>query len=123
MAHTMKYDKDGKGYYTPRQVMEMAHERGLPARLISGYSVMPLSTVEALGVVRDWRRYYPHEYPKRVYCGDRDRGCGASLTPTDLELGHCTQCSLPLEPDPLPLVGQLLMSLREIRSERSARDE
>lgn len=33
----------------------------------------------------------------RIYCGDRDRGCGGELTPADLENGACTQCGEPLE--------------------------
>lgn len=68
MTQTMKYDKNGIGYYTPQQVIAMAQERGLPARLVGGYSVMPMSTVEALGVTRDWRKYYPHDYQTGKAC-------------------------------------------------------
>lgn len=65
MDKPVKFDKQGHGYYTPKQVIEIAQERGLPARLLSDKrSILPQSTVEALGVQREWSKYYPHEYPK-----------------------------------------------------------
>lgn len=57
---------------------------------------------------------------ERAFCGDRNRGCGASLTSTDLELGHCTQCGEPLEVPEFPLEQALLLSLSEIQSQREA---
>lgn len=39
---------------------------------------------------------------QRTYCGDRDRGCGAKITPADLEAGFCTQCGEPLVPSVFP---------------------
>jgi hypothetical protein len=60
---------------------------------------------------------------QRIYCGDRDRGCGAEITSADLEAGFCTQCELRLEPEPLPLRHQLLLSLQEIQSQREAHYE
>jgi hypothetical protein len=57
---------------------------------------------------------------QRIYCGDRERGCGAEVTSADLEMGACTQCGLRLEPEPLPLRHQLLLSLQEIQSQREA---
>lgn len=56
----------------------------------------------------------------RIFCGDRDRGCGAELTPADLENGACTQCGEPLEVVPLPLYHALLMSIAEVRNQREA---
>lgn len=56
----------------------------------------------------------------RIYCGDRDRGCGAELTPADLEAGCCTQCHEPLVAQPLPLEHALLLSLSELQSQREA---
>lgn len=60
------------------------------------------------------------EKPRRVYCGDRDRGCGAELTSADLEAGCCTQCKEPLVVPEFPLEHALLMSLAEIQSQREA---
>jgi hypothetical protein len=57
---------------------------------------------------------------QRIYCGDRERGCGAEITAADLEMGACSQCGLRLEPEPLPLRHQLLLSLQEIQSQREA---
>lgn len=57
---------------------------------------------------------------KRIYCGDRNRGCGAELTSADLEAGCCTQCHEPLVPEPLPLKHALLLSLSELQSQRDA---
>lgn len=57
---------------------------------------------------------------ERVFCGDRLRGCGASLTEVDLELGHCSQCGYSLEPQPLPLEQQLLESIDRVQSRRDA---
>lgn len=57
---------------------------------------------------------------ERIYCGDRDRGCGAELTPADLENGACTQCGEPLVAPEFPLEHALLMSIAEIQSQREA---
>lgn len=57
---------------------------------------------------------------KRIYCGDRERGCGAEITSADLEAGFCTQCHLPLVAETLPLETALLLSLAEVQSEREA---
>ena len=56
----------------------------------------------------------------RIYCGDRNVGCGASLTEIDFDLGYCSQCGFPLQPEPLPLEHALLLSLAELQSEREA---
>jgi hypothetical protein len=61
------------------------------------------------------------EEPKRVYCGDRERGCGAELTQADMEAGFCTQCREPLTTEVLPLEQALLMSLAEVESQRVER--
>lgn len=58
-----------------------------------------------------------------TFCGNRDEGCGASLTPADFEAGACTQCQYPLGVSGLPLEHQLLLSLREIQSQRDAEVE
>lgn len=55
---------------------------------------------------------------ERVYCGDRNRGCGAEITPTDIEAGSCTQCGEPLVGETFPLEQALLMSLAEIESQK-----
>jgi hypothetical protein len=55
---------------------------------------------------------------RRVYC--RNQSCGASLTPADLEAGHCTQCGLSLVAETFPLEAALLLSISEIRSQRNA---
>lgn len=60
---------------------------------------------------------------ERVFCGDRLRGCGASLTEVDFDLGHCSQCGYILEPESLPLDHQLLQSLAEVQSRRDAEVE
>jgi hypothetical protein len=56
----------------------------------------------------------------RVYCGDRYRGCGATLTEADLEAGFCTQCHEPLVVTPFPMEHALLLSLAEVESRRAA---
>ncbi len=53
---------------------------------------------------------------QRAYCGDRDRGCGASLSEVDLSLGACTQCGEPLTTPEFPLKHALLLSLSEAQS-------
>lgn len=58
--------------------------------------------------------------PRRVFCGDRDRGCGSSLTSTDLENGACTQCGEPLVVPEFPMEQALLLSLFEAQSQREA---
>lgn len=55
---------------------------------------------------------------QQMYCGDRNRGCGASLTEADVEAGRCTQCGLSLMPDPLPLQHALLLSLTQAQGQR-----
>jgi hypothetical protein len=55
---------------------------------------------------------------KPTFCGNRESGCGAELTEADFENGACTQCSYPLGVSGLPLEHQLLLSLREIQSQR-----
>lgn len=57
---------------------------------------------------------------KRIYCGDRERGCGAEITSADLEAGFCTQCREPLIAETLPMETALLLSLAEVQSEREA---
>lgn len=58
-----------------------------------------------------------------LYCGDRNRGCGASLTEADLEAGHCTQCGESLVPEEFPLEHALLLSLSEAESRRCNQGE
>jgi len=53
---------------------------------------------------------------QRTYCGDRNRGCGSSLTETDLDAGFCTQCHEPLTVPEFPLEHALLLSLSEAQS-------
>jgi hypothetical protein len=57
---------------------------------------------------------------QRIFCGDRDRGCGNELTSADLEAGFCTQCHEPLTVPEFPLEQALLMSLNEAESARAA---
>lgn len=58
----------------------------------------------------------------KTYCGTYNQGCGASLTESDFKAGYCTQCLLSLEPESLPLEHALLLSLREVESQRAERD-
>lgn len=55
-----------------------------------------------------------------IYCGDKYRGCGGSLSSADLQAGHCTQCGEPLVAAEFPLEHALLMSIAEIQSQREA---
>jgi hypothetical protein len=55
---------------------------------------------------------------RRIYCGDRDRGCGAEITSADLEAGFCTQCYEPLTVPEFPLEHALILSLSEVESAR-----
>lgn len=62
--------------YTAEQVKAMAIAKGLPCEVkkIGRYNpkgkwvgmevINPQSTLEALGLNREWSLYYPHEYPK-----------------------------------------------------------
>lgn len=62
--------------YTVEEVKAMADAKGLPCEIkkIGGYRanrkrvgmeiITPQSTLEALGLEREWSMYYPHEYPK-----------------------------------------------------------
>lgn len=57
--------------------------------------------------------------PKR-FCGNRNEGCGASLTEVNINLGYCSQCGYStVAPEP-PLEQQLLQSITEIQSQRDA---
>lgn len=49
---------------TAKQVKVLADECGLPCRIGKYDIISPLSTLEALSLDREWRKYYPHEYPK-----------------------------------------------------------
>lgn len=60
------------------------------------------------------------ETTPRIYCGNRDRGCGAELTQADLEACCCTQCGEPLVAEVFPLEQALLLSLSELQSQREA---
>lgn len=51
-----------------------------------------------------------------TYC----KNCGAEITECDIEAGFCTQCKTPLVAPELPLEQQLLMSIREVQSQRDA---
>ena len=57
---------------------------------------------------------------ERLYCGDRNRGCGDELSAADVEAGFCTQCREPLKPESFPLEHALLRSIREIQIQREA---
>lgn len=69
-------DSQGRRGYTVEEVKAMAIAKGLPVEIkkIGGYKsrgkrvgmeiITPRSTVEALGLEREWSLYYPHEYPK-----------------------------------------------------------
>jgi hypothetical protein len=56
---------------------------------------------------------------RRIYC--RNRSCGCSLTPADLEARFCTQCFVPLVAETFPLEAALMLSLSEMQSKRSER--
>lgn len=72
----MQTDSQGRRGYTVEEVREMAIAKGLPCeiRKIGEYKsggkkvgmeiIKPRSTVEALGLEREWSLYYPHEYPQ-----------------------------------------------------------
>lgn len=54
-----------KERYTAEAVKAMADARGLKAEIVQirgMFVVQPVATVEALGLVRDWKYYYPHDY-------------------------------------------------------------
>jgi hypothetical protein len=63
--------------YTAEEVKAMADAKGLPCelrkigryrshgKLVQMEIVKPRSTVEALGLDREWSLYYPHQYPGR----------------------------------------------------------
>jgi hypothetical protein len=53
---------------------------------------------------------------RRAYCGDSNRGCGASLSEADFEAGFCTQCHEPLTASGFPLEHALLLSLAQVES-------
>lgn len=62
--------------YTVEEVKAMADAKGLPCEIkklgryrsngkfVGMEVVTPQSTLEALGLDREWSMYYPHEYPK-----------------------------------------------------------
>lgn len=59
--------RDKRKSYAAEEVKAMADKRGLPCRLVGRKGikhVMPLSTLEALSLDREWSKYYPHEYPQ-----------------------------------------------------------
>lgn len=75
----MKTDSQGRSYYGLDEVKEMAAAKGLPCEIkfLRNHSrrkqksewkgmkiVTPQSTLEALGLTREWSRYYVHQYPK-----------------------------------------------------------
>jgi hypothetical protein len=53
-----------------------------------------------------------------TYC----KNCGSEITETDREAGYCTQCKTPLVAPEPPLEHKLLMSIREVQSERDAEE-
>lgn len=73
MTTTEKTERRG---YTVEEVKAMAIAKGLPCEIkkIGGYRsnrkrvgmeiVTPQSTLEVLGLDREWSLYYAHEYPK-----------------------------------------------------------
>lgn len=62
-----------------------------------------------------------NQAPQRMYCGDRNVGCGSEITSADLERGACTQCGLPLVAPEFPLRHALLLSLAEVQREKDAK--
>lgn len=72
----MQTDEQGRSYYTLDEVKQMAAANGLPCEVktVGGYRsrgqrvgmeiVTPQSTLESLGLDREWSAYYPHQYPK-----------------------------------------------------------
>ena len=67
-------DTETKIGYTAKEVMAMALAEGTSLRTSQDWPlplarqmeiVKPRSTVEALGLDREWSLYYPHQYPGR----------------------------------------------------------
>lgn len=77
----MQTDSQGRRYYTLEEVKQMAAAKGLPCvvKVIGGYRsrgrrvgmeiVTPQSTLEALGLDREWSAYYPHDYSAQARKG------------------------------------------------------
>lgn len=57
---------------------------------------------------------------ERIFCGNREVGCGSEITECDREAGFCTQCTTPLVAPGFPLEHQLLLSLTQAQSRRDA---
>lgn len=77
----MQTGSQGRSYYTLEEVKQMAADKGLPCEVktVGGYRlrgkrvgmeiVTPQSTLEALGLNREWSAYYPHDYSAQTRKG------------------------------------------------------